>query len=384
MYLSGVKWRTKQFFSWIAKYLGITFLTREETINYLLPYQQGFHPVSKLPLSSVVNSANGSEIIFETKIAVTETSYTWAYPSVERKATLLQCGNILTDGRVLCADYDNQHLLKDSFNANKRRTYEAGTLIAPFGQYLDGIYYGGYYDYLFLVAAKLCRIEQDSPNILFRDSVVSYPLFDTLYERELLNYLGFTADRILDSRHYNVRFDTCLLGNNGNWFYPNESDVSALRQRLFPLIQDQTAKRERLYISRSGRRRIANEDALISLLQQYDFTIVEDKPRSLSEQLSLYHKASFIIGPHGASFSNIIWCQPGTHLFELFSPNYAPDHFQYLAQLTGLGYSAYWHDKKLNKSTWPESLSEDMTISISDIERSLNEHFEALHLKAAL
>lgn len=384
MYFSGVKRRMKQFFSWIANYLGITFLTREETISFLLPYQQGFHPANRLPLSNVVNNANDTETIFEAKLAEGEPSYTWVYPSVERKATLLRCGNILTDGRVLCADYDNQHLLKDSFRGNKRRTYEANTLIAPFGQYLDGIYYGGYYDYLFLVAAKLCRIEQDSLNILFTDSVVSYPLFDTLYEREFLYYLGFTPDRILDSRHYNVRFDTCLLGNNGNWFYPNAADVNVLRQRLFPLIQNQTAKRERLYISRSGRRRIANEDELVKLLQNYDFTIVEDNPRSLSEQLSLYHKASFIIGPHGASFSNIIWCQPGTHLFELFSPNYAPDHFQYLARLTGLSYSAYWHGKKLYKSAWPESLSEDMTISVSEIERSLNEHFEALHLKAAL
>ncbi|MGF7219112.1 hypothetical protein GGR92_005294 [Spirosoma lacussanchae] len=384
MHLSTVKTFAKQFFTWIAKRFGVTFLTKDETIVYLRPYQKGFHAANLLPLPEVTDTTDAAKVIFGSKTAVSEPSYTWVYRPDDRETSQLRCGNILTDGLVLSPDYGNQYLLKDSLKPDRRQTRKVHTLVAPFGHYQDGVAFGGYYDYIFLVAAKLCRMEQNLPSGSFADAAVSYPLFSTTYEREFLTYVGFSPEQILDSRSVNVQFDTCLMGNNGHWFYPNEANVQAIRQRLFPLIQNPTSKRERLYISRAGRRRIANKDALVKLLQQYDFTIVEVKPRSLSEQLSLYNRASLIVGPHGASFSNIIWCEPGTHLFELFSPNYAPDHFLYLSKLMGLTYSAYCQGAKQYTSVWIKrnSLSENITVSVSDIERSLNRHFEQYPAKA--
>jgi hypothetical protein len=361
----------------LARLRGIVFLTKEETVTYLRLYEQAVHPTNKLSLPLVVDSIDSYKQIFAGKSVQTQPSYTWVYRPNTPKNTLLRCGNILTDGLVLCPDFSNQYLLKDSFKPVKRKTYVTETLVSPFGHYQDGVSFVGYYDFMFLIAAKLCRIEHDVSKDVFANSVVSYPLFNTAYERELLAYLGFSPDRILDSQTYDVKFETCLLGNSGNWFYPNEADIRILRQRLFPLIQKSSEKRKRIYISRVGRRRIENEDALVKLLEQYNFTIIEDKPRTLAEQLSIYNGASFIMGPHGASFSNIIWCEPGTHLFELFSPNYAPDHFLYLAKLMGLTYSAYCqgpldYDPSYIKYN---AFAENVSVSIPDIDKSLQAFF---------
>ena len=150
--------------------------------------------------------------------------------------------------------------------------------------------------------------------------------------------------------------------------------VRALRDRLMPLVEPNTGPRERIYISRAGRRRVLNEDALVTMLDRYDFRVIDDKPRTLAEQLTIYNRASFVMGPHGASFSNLIWCEPGTHLFELFSPNYTPDFFAYLAELMGLRYSAHAAGKP--RPDGLQLLEDDMTVSVADVERGLNQLLE--------
>ena len=123
-------------------------------------------------------------------------------------------------------------------------------------------------------------------------------------------------------------------------------------------------------MSRSTRRKVANEAALLKLLEKYDFTIIDDKPRSVAEQVEIYKNASFIMGPHGASFTNIIWCEPGTHLFELFPANMIVDHFAYLSQVMDMRYSAYSHVIKMGQTK--HHIEEDVFVSIADLEKSLD------------
>ncbi len=82
--------------------------------------------------------------------------------------------------------------------------------------------WGSYYDFVFLVAAKLCRIKDTLPEPEFQAAWVSYPLFGTDYERDFLALLGVAADRVADSRTTNVTFERCVLANAGHWFYPNK------------------------------------------------------------------------------------------------------------------------------------------------------------------
>ena len=202
--------------------------------------------------------------------------------------------------------------------------------------------WGDYYDNVFLVAGKLCRIRDTLSEFDFTSALVVYPLFTTTYEPEYLALLGIETNRVFDSRTTNVTFDQCILADVGHWFYPNSADVAALRKHVLPQIPPATGPRDRIYISRSNRRCVLNESEVIDLLKQYNFRVIEDKPCSVAEQVAIYRNTGFIIGPHGTSFTNILWCQPGAHLFELFSPTYYPDFFRYLATLLGLGYSAYF------------------------------------------
>lgn len=371
MFIPWLKDFGKRLLRLSARLVGRQLHYKQETEALLTPYIVDYRPEDRVMLPAVQDAGNVQRSVFHAKEAITSPTYVWHMPTTLETSRVLRSGTVQHQRTVLCTDYWTHQVVKDGFLRRRRTVVHVDTLVAPFSHQPDMIAFGGYYDYIYLIFAKLCRIENTLPNG-FADAALTYPLFHTAYESELLTLLGFTPDRIFDSREYEVRATTYLLGNGGDWFYPNVHDVTLARARLAPLIAYNPAEQpaRRLYISRAGRRRITNETALMQVLEAYGFSFVEDCPRSIAEQLHLYNGASFIIGPHGASFSNITWCQPGTSLHELCSVNYAPDFFLYLAQLNRLHYSVSLHGSVRRQSV-ARSLVEDITVSIPIVERIL-------------
>lgn len=357
----------------LVSQLGFRLLTQPQTLAYLGPYQRAQQPAQRVATPAVPDATDPTKILFPPQETAIQPAYVWDCPggtSGTAPARLLRNGSVQIGKNVLCTDYHADEALAGILKTSKRAAVTAAALVAPFSHVPHPDMIWGYYDFLLLVGAKLCRILAAVPELPAAEAVVAYPLFDTAYEREFLGVLGFRPEYVFDSRRYDVRAPRVLLANSGDWYYPSPADVGLLRERLAPLIREPAKKYARLYISRTGRRRIANEAALVALLRKYDFFVVEDRPRSLAEQLTLYHHASFILGPHGASFANIIWCQPGAHLYELFAPAYAPDYFLYLAGLTGLTYTAS-HQATAGDAQLPPS-AQDIRVSIPDLERSLD------------
>ena len=372
--LTSIKQLLKRFIDWLLKKAHLKRLSKVQTEAYLAPYKTAEHPAKQLVLSAVYNTTDPTVLVFGVTKATSHQSFVWQYTPLAPKTRQLPYGSIITNSRVMCLDFDSFHLTRN-FLFNKRRTPTVQpVIIAPWSHYLDGIAFGGYYDFVILIAAKLCRIKEALPTSVFEEAAVSYPLFGTAYEREYLNLLGIGPDRIIDSTQYNVAFDQCILANSGHWFYPNPADIMALKRQVESRLKPQPMERKRIYISRAGRRKVVNEAALITLLKKYDFTIIEDKPRSVAEQVEIYRNASFIIGPHGASFTNIIWCEPGTYLLELFSPTLIVDHFRYLAQLMNMRYFAYHHVINMNERH-QHQLENDIFVSTADLEKTLDGFF---------
>lgn len=348
-------------------------LSKDETEAFLANYQVKSSPVKEVFIPGVQNQGELTKLIFAPVRAVTHQSFVWVYERGDTNAVQLPYGGILADGHILCLDFESYHLTKNWQGFSKRTVLTYETVIAPFSHYLDIVFFGGYYDFVILVAAKLSRIKAALPEQVFAEAALAYPLFRTSYEQEYLSLIGVEPDRIFDSVAYDIRFERCILANSGHWFYPDPADIFALKALVEAKLTIERTGQSRVYISRSTRRKVVNESALIKLLEKYDFTIIEDKPRSVAEQVAIYKNASFIMGPHGASFTNIIWCEPGTHLFELFPANLIVDHFAYLAQVMDMRYSAYSHVIKMGQTK--HHIEEDVFVSIADIERSLDALF---------
>jgi len=357
------------------------FLDKEQTLAYLNDYLISPNKESRVLLPEIKDVSENKKIIFDKNESSGSRNQVWSYEPDGKKSSLLRIGSVLTDNKVLQTDYGYPNLftndfggkrvLKDLFNADKRETFHTETLIAPWSHYFRK----EYFLYTIFIAAKLCRIKDALPQEVFAGSVVSYPLYNTGFEHDFLELLGLRGTQIVDSQVKKITFDRCILGNNDNWSYPNVADVLSLRRHVETKISLADYKGgSRVYIYRSGRRRVLNEKALIQVLEKFHFEIIEDEPRSVSEQFSIYNNASFIMGPHGASFTNIVWSRPDTHLFELFAPTYVYNFFLYLAQIMGVQYSAYCYGNIIHNTSY-KTVNDDIYVSIPEIEKYLNEVF---------
>ncbi|MBA3829087.1 MAG: glycosyltransferase family 61 protein [Taibaiella sp.] len=354
----------------ILKLRGYNILDRSQTMSFMERFQIYFSPIKTVIIPETLNSANNTKIVFFENQCEADAFSIWDYHDPSQNASLSRYGSVILRRKVLTTDSNANSFMKDIWSPDKRPVQHASVVIAPFSQYQDGIWYGGYWDYLFLVAVKLSRIRDHIPLEVYSKALIAYPLFDTPYERELMGMLDISSEMLTDTTKTKYITPRVITANSTTG-YPHPDDIASLKSNIQKKFNPVRSSYDRIYISRSCRRNIINEHELITMLKKFDFKIIEDIPRSITEQITIYHNASFILGPHGASFSNIIWCEPGTHLMELFSCNYAPDFFAYLAALNRMEYSAYYEGMADPSVDYLDGLVEDISIDVLKLEKVL-------------
>jgi hypothetical protein len=143
-----------------------------------------------------------------------------------------------------------------------------------------------------------------------------------------------------------------------------------LRKRVlanFAETIDKHSNFERIYVSRckAGLRKIVNEPETVSLLQSFGFKSYCLEDMTFNEQVTLFSKANFVIGPHGAGLTNIIWAQEGACIVELAPENLIKCDFFHLARALGFKYLILIC-KVLKKE------KSDMLINIPELEKLLH------------
>jgi hypothetical protein len=76
---------------------------------------------------------------------------------------------------------------------------------------------------------------------------------------------------------------------------------------------------ERIYISRrdASRRRIANEDELLPILQKFGFQLICAEGMSFEEQVRVASRARYLVSNHGAGLTNMLFMRDGGSVLEL-------------------------------------------------------------------
>lgn len=138
------------------------------------------------------------------------------------------------------------------------------------------------------------------------------PVYDTPLAREL-------SDRRPLTCHISVMRD-----------YRNA--ILARTRELFP----EAAPVERLFLARPpGDHKSPKSAEIARVVEGHGFTVVEPQKLSFEEQVGLFHQARIIVGPGGAAFTNILFCQPDA-VSALWKPRHidAENHFTNLATIS--------------------------------------------------
>lgn len=77
---------------------------------------------------------------------------------------------------------------------------------------------------------------------------------------------------------------------------------------------------KRIYAARRGPRSVENKDPVERIAANNGFSVAYMEELSPRAQIELFAGAEFVIGPHGAALSNLLFCPPGAKVIE-FSPD---------------------------------------------------------------
>jgi capsular polysaccharide biosynthesis protein len=202
----------------------------------------------------------------------------------------------------------------------------------------------------------------------------------TRFQLELLNLMGITADQRINSDEIGHVQADCLVvpglasvvkEKNTPWM------VEYLRRRLLPAVPV-AAERRPVYITRTAgtnNRAVANEPALIAMLVERGFDVVDPGALSVAEQIRTFAQASVIVSPHGAALANLVFASPGCTVIELFPPGCVlPDYWRLASSVPGLTYRYFsaWPNSSTPQNR-PTAIVSDITIDLTALGAMLDE-----------
>ncbi len=97
----------------------------------------------------------------------------------------------------------------------------------------------------------------------------------------------------------------------------------------------------RIYIARGDaarNRKLSNEAELIEVLKKQGFEILYLTRVAVKDQVKIFNDAAFIVAVHGGGLSNLVFCEPGTTVLEIFPDQYVRHYFYEISVKRGLSY----------------------------------------------
>lgn len=88
----------------------------------------------------------------------------------------------------------------------------------------------------------------------------------------------------------------------------------------------------------TGSRIVVNEPQLFNLLEERGLRKITLSNLTFLEQVKVFASAKFIVAPHGAGLANLVFCEKGTTVIELFADSYVLPLYYDLAMKVGLNY----------------------------------------------
>jgi len=199
------------------------------------------------------------------------------------------------------------------------------------------------------------------------------------FQREILELDGFLPrDGIVDADSSpHVRAETLIAPGmpDAHKRIPPWT-VEFIRERLKPPGVELVPGR-RIYVTRGRKRHnriVRNEEAVLEMLGERGFTAVDPGALSVAEQIRMFAEAEWIVGPHGAALTNLLFASPGASVIEMFAPDYVDVSYWKLADcLPDVSYRYLLGTGPTPRPGREEvAVMNDITVDIGALERMLD------------
>mgnify|MGYP001421028332 CR=1 FL=1 len=191
------------------------------------------------------------------------------------------------------------------------------------------------------------------------------------FVKETLDILDIPQDKILETQKGNhYVFDSLVVPCKPNrHIHMSRWSFDFLRDSFLKGGPPPSVK---LFVSRrdSSGRGISNKDEVKAVLDPLGFQEVFLEDYSVAEQARLFNGATEIISPHGASLTNLAFCEPSTKVIELFSPNYVHPLYWNFCNILDLDY--YYligEGKRPERGVDPHLKNEKISVNIDELKK---------------
>ncbi len=150
----------------------------------------------------------------------------------------------------------------------------------------------------------------------------------------------------------NIKFSYVYLDDNFYSFIDSQfpqflnisSSIKILRHFLIP--KSSLKKEKKIYVTRedSSYRQIVNESDLVPILISKGYKVINPQLYNIDDQIEIFSQVDKIVAPHGSNLANIVFCKPGTEIYEIgpeFKSSYElsiANRYKYIADLNKLKY----------------------------------------------
>jgi hypothetical protein len=231
-----------------------------------------------------------------------------------------------------------------------------------------------YYHWVFDTIPKLCLLKKSG---MFKS--VDYflvPTYKFPYAKEYLEHFGITEDKIIsEDTHHHIQADSLMVCSD---IRINDHQPKWVGDFLFNSFFRNFLKGQKrnklVYIARGDaarNRKLLNESALAELLQNFGFEIHFLSKISVLEQARLFNSAAVIVAVHGGGLANLVYCEPGTKLLEIFPDQYVRHYFYDLAQKRGVLYQYVLCESERQVSGLNEGEAVNLTADIQAVGRKV-------------
>lgn len=331
--------------------------------------------ISEIKASEIVDS----QVDFKNTITVGVNSTSNIY--------IINNGRIYTDCNTFIAVFDSRNNMISGASwqyANKQyvepqysNIFREGVKFPPqiYDATILSLLTGGggnynYFHWLFDALPRLHILRQSQ--IYEKVDYFFVPDISYKFQLETLNCLGINQENSISSKQIpHIKSSKIIVTDHPR---PNSQEYEIpqwicefLRSSFLELKTPISLKSDKIYITRkdsNNKRRILNEAELIDILLKEGFAIFALTEYSFLQQISIFANARTVISPHGAGLANLVFCEPGTNVIELFNESYQINLYENLSKRLGLKYYKYVGTS--NASSKTNAQNTDIQINISE------------------
>ncbi len=230
--------------------------------------------------------------------------------------------------------------------------------------------YWNYYHWLLQCLPSLMLL---GPAVTETPALVAPPL--SPWQRRSLELAGVAGLKVEEVgkgevREYEALVYPSILCDRGSY-----GGIPAFYERIRRRVFDGRPGALLLYVSRrdTKKRKLDNEEDLERALESIGVQPIVPSEVSLDEQIRLFSMARLVVGPHGAGMTNIVFCHPGTLVYELHPNIHLNGCFFQASQLFRLAYHADAFAAEAGARRVDTRWSVDIPTVISRVEAILRE-----------